>query len=98
MTDMTEISNPDNRHTEEDYICYKELTLITPKKSQELGIPGETPLLISPRIITSYIEGRTICEVCGVKFTPLIYQAGYTTLSQHFHQTLGGIYWYQGNE
>lgn len=32
------------------------------------------------------------CTECNVAYSPLVYQAGYITESQHFHDVSGGVY------
>lgn len=65
----------------------KHLRLVTPERANELGIPAEAPVLCSP-----YISGTNHCDICNVKYTPLIYQVGQETEAQHFCTSGGGIY------
>lgn len=66
----------------------KHLRLVTPERANELGIPAEAPVLCSP-----YVSGTYRCDICNVKYTPLIYQIGQETEAQHFcKENGGGIY------
>jgi hypothetical protein len=65
----------------------KHLRLVPAEAANELGIPAESPVFLSPAV---YAPHR--CSVCPVTYTPLLYAAGQVTRSQHYHETDGGIY------
>jgi hypothetical protein len=72
-------------------VCVKRLTLVLPEPAQQYGIAAETPVFLSPY---NYTVGPQRCSVCRcrVTYTPLVYQTGQTTRSQHWHRYDGGIY------
>jgi hypothetical protein len=47
---------------------------------------GRAPVFFSPNI-----DRLHHCGLCTATFTPLVYQTGYTTQSQHDHETVGGM-------
>lgn len=66
----------------------KQLRLISPEHANELGIPAEAPVLVSP-----YISREGDCIICNVKYRPLMYQVGFTTKAHHTcKENGGGIY------
>lgn len=65
----------------------KQLRLISPEHANELGIPAEAPVLVSP-----YISREGDCIICNVKYRPLMYQVGFTTKAHHTCKENGGIY------
>lgn len=69
---------------------FKALKLIVPERVQALGYPAEGPVFVSPDI-----SGEEACEICGVIYTPLVYQVGFVVRSQHYHEEggVGGIYY-----
>jgi hypothetical protein len=67
------------------YVKHKALKLITPERANELDIPAEAPVFISP-----YVTKRRHCNFCHKDFSPLIYQVGQTTTAQHTCKTGGG--------
>jgi hypothetical protein len=69
--------------------CVKSLLLVLPEIAQQRGIRAEAPVFISPNI-----DRPHQCRLCTATFTPLVYQIGYTTQSQHWHETDGGIYYF----
>ena len=74
---------------EEVQSAYKYLKLIGPSDAQKYGVAAEAPVFISPMV------NATDCTTCGIHYTPLVYQTGYMTKSQHFHRGGfggGGIY------
>lgn len=75
--------------TEQGRSYHKIVELITPDKANELGIPAESPVFVS-----KYIKKEDTCAHCSTTYTPLVYQVGYTTNSQHIHEGSGGIYLY----
>src|SRR3990170_2050023 len=76
-------------------VCYKGLRLITPKLANELGIPAETPVFISP-----YLEESDTCSHCKIEYKPLVYPAGDIVNAHHWHKSSGGIYYFRtgGNQ
>src|SRR5690348_15653252 len=66
----------------------KVLRLLSPEQAQRSNIPTESPVFVSP-----YITTRMNCAQCGCTATPLVYQVGYTTESQHMHSSVGGLYY-----
>jgi len=73
------------------YTNFKMVELITPEKANELGIPAEAPVFVSPVVNT-----RSVCRnECGIEYSPLVYQVGYETQAQHLHKNSGGIYFSQ---
>ncbi len=70
-------------------VHFKVLKLIPPETANQLGIPAEAPVFVSP-----FIRGAETCRDCGTTFTPLVYQTGYEVTAQHFHERSGGIYFY----
>ncbi|GEM_PF-2117744 len=89
------LTEQETRSELEKEIYIKELRLVSPERAQELGLSAEGPVFISPGINES-----KICSVCGVEYTPLVYQKGYVISSHHFHsekdpiknEEAGGIY------
>jgi len=70
----------------------KALKLITPEVANTFGIPAEAPVFVSP-----YIVNPTVCRLCHITYTPLVYQVGQPTTAQHFCKggsstPTGGIY------
>jgi len=66
-------------------VKYKALRLITPERANELDIPAEAPVLVSP-----YINLRQACFECHQEYSPLLYQLGQQTTAQHFCKFSGG--------
>ena len=69
--------------------CVTVLRLITPEQAHTLGLPAEVPVSVS-----AYVPEGWRCDTCGATFTPLVYQTGHVTPSQHVHADAGGIYVY----
>jgi hypothetical protein len=67
----------------------KTLRLVTPRIANSLGIPAEAPTFLSPEV-----DEPRRCDSCPVTYTPLVYQAGELTHTQHYHEESGGIYFY----
>ena len=65
---------------------YKAVQLLSPEEAQQVGIPAEAPVLVSP-----YAD-RHVCPDCGAAYSKLVYAPGETTTAQHFHRADGGIY------
>lgn len=72
----------------DNWFFYKHLKLVSPEEANRLGVFAECPVFISPYAETNY------CQICDVKYSPLVYQAGYTIEAQHYHpnEKIGGIY------
>lgn len=74
-------------------IYYKSLRLIAPEFANGLGIYSEAPVFISPMVLPN------VCKGCGVRYKPLIYEAGGTVRAHHSHEDGvdyegGGIYYH----
>jgi hypothetical protein len=70
-------------------VSIKSLRLVLPEAARQYGIAADAPVFLSPNIV-----GPHRCSACSVTYTPLVYQAGYTTRSHHWHDHEGGIYFY----
>jgi hypothetical protein len=81
-----DIAHPE---TEQRHYYQKMLELITPDRANQLGIPAEAPVFISP-----YVDRGAYCPHCGIEYTPLVYEAGQIITAQHMHEDSGGIYHY----
>ncbi len=69
----------------------KLLKLMSPELATYRGVETESPVFVSP-----LVDSNRRCDACRERFGPLVYQAGYTVESQHFHQDHllgGGIYY-----
>ena len=71
----------------QEKLFWKGLVLISPETAMHAGIRAEAPVFVSP-----HVRGEARCPHCEQAFTPLIYQASYTTTAQHMHGETGGIY------
>jgi hypothetical protein len=68
----------------------KHLRLVMPEAASSQGLPAtDAPVFISPQI-----DVPQRCPACGVTYTALVYQTGYPTQSQHWHEREGGIYFF----
>lgn len=65
----------------------KALMLVTPERANELNIPAEAPVFVSP-----YVSDEGHCSQCHIRYTPLVYNIGHTTEAQHFCKQGGGLY------
>jgi hypothetical protein len=67
----------------------KQLRLVTAAGAARIGIHAEGPVFLS-----AIADRGQPCPVCGVTYTGLAYQIGYTTAAHHLHEQAGGIYLY----
>ena len=68
---------------------FKQLRLAPPDVLNQMGIPAEAPTFLSP-----LVDLARHCRVCPTRYTPLVYQTGQVTYAQHYHATVGGIYFW----
>jgi hypothetical protein len=66
---------------------FKQLRLAPADVLNQMGIPAEAPAFLSP-----VVDLARHCRVCPISYTPLVYQTGQVTYAQHYHATVGGIY------
>jgi hypothetical protein len=69
----------------------KTLRLVSPAAANQLGIPAEAPVFLSP-----LVRGAQACSTptCSVTYTPLMYATGRVSTAPHFHRKSGGVYFY----
>ena len=65
----------------------KHLRLAPAELANELDIPAEAPVFLSP-----VVNAPQRCSICAVTYSPLLYAPGHVTYSQHYHGLDGGIY------
>ena len=68
---------------------FKQLRLAPADVLNQMGIPAEAPAFLSP-----VVDLARHCRVCPIRYTPLVYQTGQVTYAQHYHATVGGIYFF----
>ena len=68
----------------------KGLSLVAAAVAETLGVFGESPIFTSP-----FVREEMPCRLCSISYKPQVYQTGYSTAADHFHQERGGIYYYQ---
>src|SRR5919198_1120867 len=72
---------------------FKYLRLAPAERADELDIPAEAPVFLSPMV-----SAPQSCSICAVTYSPLLYAPGHVTYSQHYHGMDGGIYFLMRTE
>ena len=68
----------------------KFLRLVDPRSVQSFGISAESPVFTS-----QFIQYQQHCAECQTDYYPLVYAPKSQTISHHFHQSSGGVYFFK---